>query len=116
MTTAKTSGQPTLSEALTRQLTHTAELAAIEVQLAGVSALTMLLLIVIASAAVVVSWGLVVTSIIVILRETGISWPALTAGFAAAHALLAIACWQLILHLSRNLSLPALRAALREQT
>lgn len=115
MTTMSNGEQQTLPEVLLRRLNHTAELAAGEIQLAGVSALTMLLLVVIASAAVVISWGLIVASLILMLRETGLSWQLLTAAFAAVHALLAVACWQIILHLSRNLSLPALRAAMREQ-
>lgn len=104
-----------LLAALQRRVAHTAELAAVEFRYATVSALSMLFLIVIASAAVVISWGLLIAAVILALNAAGLSWFAVTMVFAAAHGLLAAVCWQLLLRLSGNLSLPALRAAISEQ-
>lgn len=104
-----------LVDALKRRVSHTVELAAVELQYASVSVLAMLMLIIVASATAVVSWGLVMAALLAVLAAAGYPWPAIAVGLAALHALVAFACWQLVMRLSRNLSLPALRAALGER-
>ncbi len=109
------SAASSLEAALQRRVAHTVELGAVEIRYATISALGMLMLLIVASAAVVIGWGLLVAALIAALIAAGFAWPAVTLGLAAVHALAAGVCWQLVMRLSRNLSLPALRAALREQ-
>jgi len=104
-----------LLTAIQRQLADTVELTAAEIRYAAVSALGILFLLVIAAAAVVIGWGLIVAAAVIAMNAAGLSWPVVTICFAVTHGLLASICWQLILRLTRNLSLPAMRAALSEQ-
>jgi hypothetical protein len=101
--------------AIRRQLGNTLDMAAKEIQLATVSLVAMMLMVVLAAAAVVICWSLLVVAAMAVLAAQGFSWIAVALGFAVVHALIATACWQLVLHLRRNLSLPALRAALSQQ-
>ncbi len=110
------SGSPSdLMNAVGQRVSHTLDLAAQEAQLAAVSGLTMILLIILAAAAVVVGWGLVVAAAIWALAGAGVSIPIATGAFAIAHVAAAIACWHLVVKLSHNLTLPALRAALSKE-
>jgi hypothetical protein len=101
--------------AVQQRIAHTLDLARVEVHYAVVSVLSMLFLIVIATAAVMVGWGLLLATALVALNASGVSWGVIAIVTAITHGVLAIACWQAILRLTRNLSLPALRAALGEQ-
>jgi hypothetical protein len=101
-----------LLHALQQRVAHTLELANVEVQYATVSALSILFLVVIATAAVVIGWGLFLATALAALNESGFSWGMIAIVVAITHGVLAIACWRAILRLARNLSLPALRAAL----
>ncbi|HUF72376.1 MAG TPA: hypothetical protein VMR74_05695 [Gammaproteobacteria bacterium] len=104
-----------LIDALKSRVSHTAELAAVEFRYASVSALAMLMLVVIASATLVVSWGLVLAALLAALAAAGYPWPAIAVGLAALHVVAALVCWQLVMKLSHNLSMPALRAAFGDQ-
>ena len=109
-------GSPSdLMHAVGQRVSHTLDLAAQEAQLAAVSGLTMILLIILAAASVVVGWGLVVAAAIWALAGAGVSIPIATGAFAITHVAAAIACWHLVVKLSHNLTLPALRAALSKE-
>lgn len=104
-----------LVDTFRRRVSHTVALAAEELQYASVSALTMVMLVVIASAAIILAWGLVCTALLALVAAAGYPWIAFAVGLAVVHALAAVVCWQLVLRMSRNLTLPALRAALDRQ-
>jgi hypothetical protein len=72
----------------------------------------MLMLIILAAAAVVISWGLVMAVVVAVLDAQGLAWPVAAGILAGVHALAGVAAWQFVVRLSRNLSLPALRASL----
>jgi hypothetical protein len=79
-----------LLHALQRRVAHTAELAAIEIRYATISALGMLLLIIVASATVVIRWVLLVAALVIALVAAGFSWQTVTLGLAAVHVFAAI--------------------------
>jgi uncharacterized membrane protein YqjE len=104
-----------LIDTLQRRVSDTVDLAAVEFRYAAVSALGMLMLVILASAAIIVAWGLIGAALMATLAAAGYPWAVIAMGVALLHIVAALICWQLLLRLSRNLSLPAFRAALSEK-
>jgi hypothetical protein len=89
------------------------DLAVAETRLAALSVLAMVMLAIVAAAALVVAWGLVVACVLYLFAQSAIDWPLPAIAFAVAHTALAYYLWQAAVKLSRNLTLPELRATLR---
>jgi hypothetical protein len=101
-----------LARAVVQRVQDLVELAAAEMRLAALSSLTMLLCVMIAAAALVVAWGLLVACILYVFSRTPVGWAIPALGFAVGHAVFAYYLWQVTVRLSRNLTLPELRATL----
>ena len=89
------------------------ELAGAELRLIAVSSFAMLLLVVLSATALVVAWGLVVASVLQAIASTPVPWSLAVLALALGHVLLAAFCWQRMTQLSRHLTMPALRGAVR---
>jgi hypothetical protein len=84
------------------------ELAAAQMRPATTSVLSTLLLLALCGAAIAIGWGLVVAGLLyVVASYSTTTWLLTALGLAAAHAALAICCWNYALVLARNLAPPA---------
>lgn len=90
------------------------ELAGAELRLIAVSSFAMLLLVILAGAALIVAWGLVVASALQAAVNAGLSFSVAALVLALGHVLIAVYCWQRMTRLSRHLTMPALRGAIRK--
>ena len=91
-------------------------LAKAETRLAAYSALGALLLIALCAFAVVIGWGLLVASAVYAAAKYSVAILLSTViGLVLLHFVLARVCWVYAIALTRNLSLPRLREALRSQ-
>lgn len=93
---------------------HTVDLAAGELRLAAMSGVSMLLMLVMTAASLLIAWGLIVALALDVLAAIGVPWPYSGMSLTVLHVLLAYLLWRGMLKLSRNLTLPELRQALRK--
>jgi hypothetical protein len=89
------------------------ELAGAELRLIAISGFAMLLLVILTAAALIIAWGLVVASALQAGTSAGLPWSATALALALGHVLIAAYCWQRMTRLSRHLTMPALRDAMR---
>jgi TRAP-type C4-dicarboxylate transport system permease small subunit len=73
----------------------------------------MLLFVIFAGAALIVAWGLAVASALQIGVSAGWPWSVTALALAFVHVLIAVYCWQRMTRLSRHLTMPVLRGAMR---
>jgi hypothetical protein len=89
------------------------DLIAAETRLAVLSVFGMLYLTILGAAAVVVAWCLLSLIGISLLEEQGVPWRWSAAIVVVLHLFVVFICWEFASRLSRNLTLPALRRAVR---
>lgn len=113
-------GSDTLLDAATEvwqaaraRLGNTIDLAAAEAELAARAGIGMLVLAGLALVAVLTGWGFLVAALAAGAVAAGLPWPAVALGLALLHFVLAAALLRFAAVLSRDLTLPALRRALR---
>ena len=94
------------------RLSHTVELAASEARLAAMTGVTMLVLGLLTVAFALVGWAFLVAAVAQLGVAAGLSWATVALGVGALHVLVAVGLWNWAMHLSRNLTMPALRQAL----
>jgi hypothetical protein len=82
-------------------------------RLIAISSLAMLLFVVLTATALIIAWGLVVASVLQAVASTAVPWSFAAVALALGHVLLATFCWQRMTRLSRHLTMPALRHAIR---
>jgi hypothetical protein len=89
------------------------ELAGAELRLIAISSFAMLLLVILAGAAAIIAWVLVVASALQAGVSAGLPYSLTALGLALGHVVIAVFCWKRMTRLSRHLTMPALRGAVR---
>jgi hypothetical protein len=102
-----------LLDAAGRRAEGILELAGAELRLIAISGFAMLLFVIFAGAALIVAWGLAVASALQIGVSAGWPWSVTALALAFVHVLIAVYCWQRMTRLSRHLTMPVLRGAMR---
>ena len=101
-----------LLQAAGSRVRNTVALAAAEARLAAMAGLTMLILVVLTACFVLVGWGLMVAAVVNLAVNAGVSWATIAFCASVVHLLAALLLFLRAMRLSRDLTLPALRAAL----
>jgi hypothetical protein len=100
-------------QAARARLGRTVDLAAAEAELAARAGAGILILAALAIVAVLTGWGFLVAALASLAVAAGLPWSAVAAGLSLLHFAIAAGLLKAAALLSRDLTLPALRRALR---
>lgn len=89
------------------------DLAASELRLAAMAALTMLVMGLLAFAALLAAWVFLVMALVLFVTEAGWSWPVTALAVSGLHLIAGALLYRQVMKLTADLTLPATRAAFR---